>query len=268
MSALLPKRPLAETGMDISVLGLGTVKWGRNQNVKYPAFELPEDAALHALLDMAEARGINLLDTAPAYGIAEERVGKILRDRKESGFLVMTKTGEEFIDGESFYHFTAEHTTSSVERSLQRLHRSCLDMVMVHCSGNDVEVLKDTPVLATLERLKQQGKLRAIGVSTMTVEGGLLAVECADAVMVPFSVGYKAHLPVIEKAHALGKAVLVKRALYSGPSLEKKLPLEDHLRAVLDVPGVTSLIAGTINLHHLQENIDATLHALATSTTP
>jgi aryl-alcohol dehydrogenase-like predicted oxidoreductase len=238
------------------------VKWGRNQQVKYPAFELPDDATLHRLLDAAESAGINFLDTAPAYGIAEERVGKILHQRSGHQFIVATKTGEEFANGESQYHFTAKQTEASVHRSLRRLNALVLDLVMIHCSADDVAVLHNTEVLETLQRLRQDGFVRAIGVSTMTVEGGLLAVELADAVMVPFSIGYQAHRPVIEKAHALGKSVLIKRALYSGPSAEKKLPLHDHFSAVLQVPGVSSLVAGTINPAHLLENIAAVHQAL------
>lgn len=255
MSERLPMRPLGRTGLEVSVLGLGTVKWGRNQQVKYPAFELPTNEVLHALLDRAEAAGVNLLDTAPAYGIAEERVGKILLERKQSRFLVMTKTGEEFADGVSHHHFTSKHTEASVHRSLRRLNALTLDLVMVHCPGDDLGTLRHTPVLETLRKLQTQGLVRAVGVSTMTVEGGLLAAELADVVMVPFNIAYREHLPVIEKAHALHKGVLIKRALYSGAQAEQKLPLEDHLRAVIELPGVSSLIAGTINPIHLQENL-------------
>lgn len=253
----IPRRPLAGTHLEISMLGLGTVKWGRNQQVKYPAFELPDDATLHQLLDIAESAGLNFLDTAPAYGIAEERVGRILRQRQGGPWVIATKTGEEFLNGQSHYHFTAQQTEASVHRSLRRLNQLVLDLVMVHCSSDDVAVLQETPVLETLHRLRGQGLVRAIGVSTMTVAGGLLAVELADAVMVPFNIGYRDHLPVIEKAHALGKSVLIKRALYSGPALENKLSLQDHFESVLRVPGVTTLVAGTINPAHLLENLAA-----------
>jgi len=263
MSAFkLPRRPLAGTDLEISMLGLGTVKWGRNQNVKYPAFELPDDATLHQLLDVAESAGVNFLDTAPAYGIAEERVGQILRQRKGGGWVIATKTGEEFTEGQSHFHFTAPETEASIHRSLRRLNQPVLDLVMIHCSADDAAVLQETPVLETLHRLRDQGLVRAIGVSTMTVAGGLLAVELADAVMVPFSIGYRDHLPVIEKAHALGKSVLIKRALYSGPALEQKLSLQDHFESVLRVPGVTTLVAGTINPAHLRENLTAATQAL------
>lgn len=253
----MPHLPLSDAGLHVSRLGLGTVKWGRNQQVKYPAFELPDDATLHRLLDIAEASGLNLIDTAPAYGIAEERVGQILAQRPQSAFVVATKTGESFINGTSHYDFSREQTEASILRSLKRLGRSELDLVMVHCSANDLGVLDQTPVLETLHALRDRGHVRAIGVSTMTVEGGLRAAELVDAVMVPFSASYRAHLSVIEKAHCLGKAVFIKRALYSGPAQDSQTPLRDMLAPVLQTPGVTSIIAGTINPKHLQENIDA-----------
>ena len=78
-----------------SVLGLGTVKFGRNRNVRYPGgegFALPSDREIETLLDVAVECGIRTLDTAPAYGAAEERLGKLLRTRRRDFFLV-TKTG-------------------------------------------------------------------------------------------------------------------------------------------------------------------------------
>src|SRR6187551_1536728 len=101
----LPKRPLGSTGFQVSVLGLGTVKFGRNQKIKYPTFELPTDRAICQLLDDAQRYGINLLDTAPAYGIAEERLGALLGTR-HSEFIIITKCGEEFVNGQSNYDFS------------------------------------------------------------------------------------------------------------------------------------------------------------------
>jgi aryl-alcohol dehydrogenase-like predicted oxidoreductase len=253
----LARHHLPHLHTPVSCIGLGTVKWGRNQQVKYPAFELPTDATLHALLDLAAAAGLNLLDTAPAYGIAEERVGQILQQRGGADFVVMTKTGETFQDGESIFDFSAEATCASVRRSLKRLKRDHLDLVMVHCSADDVSVLRDTPVLETLEQLRSEGVVGSIGVSTMTVEGGLLATELVDAVMVPYNIGYRAHLPVIERAKLLGKGVLLKRALYSGPAQGSALTPGEMLRPLLATEGVTSIIVGTINPEHLRDNLEA-----------
>ena len=70
-SRTLPIRPLGLSGLQLSVLGLGTVKLGRNTDVKYPQdFELPSDEAILNLLEVAGSLGINYLDTAPAYGLS------------------------------------------------------------------------------------------------------------------------------------------------------------------------------------------------------
>src|SRR5580704_2526677 len=144
----LPQRPLGRTGLTVSVLGLGTVKFGRNQKIRYPTFELPSDEAICQLLEESRDLGINLLDTAPAYGIAEERLGELLGKERDH-FVIVTKTGEEFANGVSAYDFSAAHTRESVERSLKRLKTDRLDCVLVHCPRNDVEVLSNMPVLET-----------------------------------------------------------------------------------------------------------------------
>ena len=137
---LVEKRTLGQSGIHASCLGLGTVKFGRNQEVKYPkTFSIPSDKQLEGLLDEARELGINLLDTAPAYGSSEQRIGQILTDR--SNWILCTKVGEEFIDGKSFYNFSGQHTKTSIERSLKNLNTDYLDLVLVHSDGNDNTII-------------------------------------------------------------------------------------------------------------------------------
>src|SRR3990167_7608998 len=93
---ILQKRSLGQTGIEVSVIGLGTVKFGRNQGVKYPvSFQLPSDQELEVLVNTAFDLGMNLLDTAPAYGMSEERLGKLLQSKRPD-WVISTKVGEEF----------------------------------------------------------------------------------------------------------------------------------------------------------------------------
>lgn len=254
----LPQRPFGSTGLRVSVLGLGTVKFGRNQKIKYPTFALPTDAEILQLLDDAQCLGLNLLDTAPAYGHAEERLGQLLGARREQ-FVIVTKTGEDFADGESTYNFSAEHTRLSVERSLRRLRTDRLDCVLVHCPRNDFETLNNSPVFATLAELKQRGDIRSFGASTSTVAGGLLTLAQADVVMATHSADYTDEEPVIRRAAELGKGVLIKKGLGSGSLATGTAPrtLEDNFRPIFALPGVSSLIIGTLNPKHLRENAAA-----------
>ena len=102
----MQKRALGSTGIDVSVLGLGTVKIGRNQQVKYPSgFELPDDKSVIELFELARSSGINFIDTAPAYGSSEQRLGELLPDRHD--WVIMTKVGEIFESGQSRFDFSS-----------------------------------------------------------------------------------------------------------------------------------------------------------------
>ena len=156
-------RPLGSTGLTVSPLGLGTVKLGRDQGVKYPnGFSIPDDAAARALLHQARELGINLLDTAPAYGISEERLGPLLRGQRQD-WVIVSKVGEEFINGASLFDFSPAHTRLSVERSLKRLETEHIELLLVHSDGNDLAILHDSGVYATLAELKREGKIGAFG---------------------------------------------------------------------------------------------------------
>ncbi len=111
----MDKIALGQTGIDISPIGLGTVKFGRNQGVKYPQeFDIPDEDYLANLLDVAKSLGINMLDTAPSYGMSEERLGRLLSGQRED-WVIVGKVGEEFENGKSSYHFTPDHFTRSLE---------------------------------------------------------------------------------------------------------------------------------------------------------
>ncbi len=249
-------RPLGSTGIRVSPLGLGTVKLGRNQQVKYPrAFELPSDAQVVDLLALSRELGVNLLDTAPAYGTSEERLGR-LRPGVREDWVIVTKVGEFFDGGQSRFDFSAAATRASVERSLRRLGTDYLDAVLIHSDGDDERILNHEPVLETLADLKDEGMIRAHGISSKTVAGGLRAVELCDVVMATYNPVDTAERPVLDAAHRNGKGVLVKKGLRSGHVAGADGVLES-LRFVFAHPAVSSLVVGTINPEHLRANVTA-----------
>lgn len=256
---MLPRRDLGTTGMQVSCLGLGTVKFGRNQGVKYPEdFALPSDQEITALLDQAREAGINLLDTAPAYGSSEERLGRLLPDREN--WLLCTKVGEIFEDGLSRYDFSARHVRESIEQSLRDLRADYLDLVLIHSDGNDLDILEKSDCLETLERLRERGLLRATGMSSKSIAGGLRAIELVDVLMLTYNRSDTSQRPVIEQAQKAGKGVLVKKGLASGHAVGDgdsagSNSVADNFRFLLEPPGISSIIVGTINPEHLCENI-------------
>lgn len=252
-------RALGATGIKVSVLGLGTVKFGRNQQVKYPqAFDLPNDAAVSDLLACAYDSGINFIDTAPAYGNSELRLGQLLP--KHQNWVVMTKVGEIFEHGESRFDFSAAYTRASVESSLKRLKREAIDIVLVHSDGDDMRIIKHEGVLEALDKLKQKGLIKSFGMSSKTVAGGRWIVEHCDVVMATSNLSYNDDTDVITLAQKLNKGVVIKKGLQSGhaDTASGGSGVEQSITHVINQPGVSSMIVGTINKKHLLDNIDIT----------
>lgn len=255
-------RALGATGLPVSPLGLGTVKLGRREGLGYPRrFEIPDDRKAASLLAAARACGINLLDTAPAYGSSEERLGRLLRGTRKD-WVICTKTGEEFDDGVSRFDFSASHTRASVERSLRRLETDYLDIVLVHSDGEDLRILVETDALGELERLKQQGLVRAFGVSTKTVAGGIAAAARCDVLMVTYNLRHQSERAVLDACTEKGTGVLIKKALAGGRLCSDDGLLQQSFDLVYAHPAVSSVVCGTIDRTHLLQNVAAAERAL------
>ena len=263
-------RELGATGIQVSALGLGTVKLGRNRALKYPAsFTLPDERSARRLLDLAAELGINLLDTAPAYGSSEERLGRLLAGNRR-GWILCTKVGEEFEQGRSRFDFSPEHTRESVLRSLRRLGTDVLDIVLVHSDGRDLQIIEQMGTLEMLAQLKREGLLRAFGMSTKTVAGGLAAAAACDVVMVTYNPLAQQERPVLDECARLGRGVLVKKVFDSGhlvepadaPDTGRPAP-QASLELVLGHPGTSAAVVGTINPLHLRSNAEAARRVLA-----
>jgi aryl-alcohol dehydrogenase-like predicted oxidoreductase len=256
-------RALGQTDLLVSPLGLGTVKLGRNSGVKYPkAFDLPDDAQVATLLSTARDCGINLIDTAPAYGISEQRLGQLLPGSR-SDWVICTKVGETFHNQQSRYDFTLKATRASLEQSLRLLGTDYLDVVLVHCPDEDLHCLQHTDVLAELARWQKRGHIRAIGASTKTVAAGLFALDFADLAMITFNPADQSQLPVMARARAMGKSVFLKKVLDSGHAMahtpHSSTAGSTAIALALDQHSVASAIIGTLNPRHLLDNVgDAT----------
>ncbi len=256
-------RPLGNTGMAVSALGLGTVKLGRDRGVKYPqSFTIPDDRAASLLLAQAKDLGINLIDTAPAYGNSEQRLGPLLKGQRNE-WLICSKVGEEFYDGKSHFDFSPEHVEYSIERSLVRLETDYIDMVLVHSNGNDLEIINHFGTLSALAALKKKGLIRAFGMSTKTVEGGLAAANACDIVMCTYNLGYRDEAVVLDECARLGKGALIKKALASGHlAANYDDPVQASMDLIFSHPGASSAIIGTITPAHLEANVLAANHSV------
>lgn len=110
--------------------------------------------------------GINFFDTAPAYGNgrSEELLGAAIKGRRE-GVVIATKVGRT--------QLTAEGVARSCEESLRRLGVATIDLLQVHWPSREVPI---DETIGALERLKREGKVRAIGVCNFGI-GNLRDIE-------------------------------------------------------------------------------------------
>lgn len=251
----------------VSPLGLGTVKLGRDKLVKYPEnFEIPDDKSATNLINLAKDLGINLIDTAPAYGNSEQRLGRLLR-RQRHDWVICSKAGEEFDNStaQSSFNFTPEHIRFSVERSLQRLQTDFIDILLIHSNGEDVDIINKYGVFQVLDSLKQEGKIRASGMSSKTVAGGIMALQQSDCAMVTYNLNQSDEQAVIDYAAINNKAILLKKVLASGQLQqgEQTPSLQQSFNFIFAKSAVTAAITGTINPEHLRANVAATKNALA-----
>lgn len=240
-------RPLGHTGLAVSPISLGTTKLGRNTGVKYPtSFALPSDQQVEELLSTAIQLGVNLIDTAPAYGESERRLGAFIASHRDR-LIICTKCGEQYLNGRSVYDFSAAAISQSVDESLRLLRTGQLDILMLHSDGRDVEILTQTDAVSALENLKKSGKVRAVGISAKTPAGILAACRTLDVVMAPFSQKDQSLAGALVKAHQAGLGVLAIKGLDSG-HLEPAAAVDFVVRQ----PFIDSLVVGTINPEHLR----------------
>lgn len=155
---------IGKSDVQATALGLGTNAVGG-----YNLFpNLKDDDGLK-LVRTGLNHGITLLDTAYVYGLghSEELVGQAMHDFDRHSFALATKGAQDFSSGEQVINNTPEFLTAQVEASLKRLNTDYLDIYYIHFPD------KDTPkaeAVGALQRLREQGKIRAIGVSNFSLD--------------------------------------------------------------------------------------------------
>jgi aryl-alcohol dehydrogenase-like predicted oxidoreductase len=154
---------IAGTSLTVSRVGLGTWAiggwmWGGTD----------EEESVRTICTAVE-RGINLIDTAPAYGFgrSEEIVGRAIADHDlRSRVIIATKTGLEWKDGKVFRNASRERILSEVDQSLRRLKTDYIDIYQVHWPDPLVPIEETAEAM---QSLLEEGKIRAIGVSNFSV---------------------------------------------------------------------------------------------------
>jgi methylglyoxal reductase len=169
-------RVLGDSGIRASVVGMGTWVTGGGE-----MWNGVDDAASLRALDAALDHGVNFIDTAPAYGWghSEEIVGRAIRGRRDQ-VVVATKCGMWWESERGSFHFHLdgkdtfislhpETISVEIENSLRRLGTDYIDLYQTHWPAKEPDLTPIEDTMACLMKLRDEGKIRAIGVSNVSL---------------------------------------------------------------------------------------------------
>ena len=199
----LPRREVGQTGLEVSILGFGTMAVGG----QYPDVD---DAAATATLAAARAAGITFFDAAPQYGcgLAEERLGRALQSMPvDDAPVISSKVGKAIVplgsggqaqralhfpgghDAEMAFDYSYDCTMQIVGQSLLRLNRDRIDMLLIHDvtrhfhGDTGIEAAfraAMTGALRALHHLRDDGVVRAIGIGLKDCDIAMRFIEDGD----------------------------------------------------------------------------------------
>lgn len=242
----------------------------------------PESAS--SLLREAHGKGINFFDTADLYnrGLNEEVVGKALKPYRDE-VVISTKVGNVWNgDGSGWeWNPTKEYILTGVNESLRRLQTEYIDLYMLH--GGTIDDPIDE-IIEAFDRLKDQGKIRAYGISSIrpnTIRE-YVSRSNIDCVMMQYSLLDRRpeeesldllaenNISVITRG-TLGKGMLINKEPrdylgYSREEVERlqnainktENPISTSVQFVLNHPAVASAVLGIRTKEQLDEIVHAT----------
>lgn len=274
----MQKQQLGRTGLQVGRLGYGTMglRGPRTWGVRVVS-DVQADRFLNLVLDS----DINFIDTAPDYGITEERIGQYISSRR-SEFYLATKCGcapVQQADHLEVHHvWTKDTITRNLETSLRRMRTDYIDILQFH--GGDAATLQSEGLIELLQGFRTQGKIRFIGVSSSLPElPGLIDLKVFDTFQIPYSCLSPKHHDLISRAAATGAGIIIRGGVaQGGPDAEIQRPalndlwtlaelddvlpqgmsrVEMILRFTLTHPHCHTTIVGTCNTEHLSQNLIA-----------
>lgn len=263
-------------------LCLGTVQLGMDYGIRGQRQPSPEDAV--GILDYATQNGIDTIDTACAYGTAEDVVGVFLGRRtvRRDQLFVISKLRPNLLDGvapDRYY----EVAKANLQASLRRLRTDYLDAYMCHSA----RYVFNEEIMSAMRRLRDEGLVRHNGVSVYEPNEAMacMASENTDFMQLPFSVFDQRMLKAgvfatpqtactrIHSRSAFIQGLVLMREGEVPPFLAKARPLVRRIDALCARHGISRialamgfvkrqsaishLVFGVDNLVQLREDIDA-----------
>lgn len=277
------KSQLGKTGLEVSRIGLGTVEIGISDYAVGQKGLVSEQDAIRLLQEAADI-GVTYIDTARAYGVAEERIGKseIL---KKHGVIVGTKCAQFLEKGEDVHGPELEkRIRAEIEESLRQLQTESLQLVQLH--GGSEEQIKRGELIKVMQTLKDEGKVQHVGIAVRGEDAAIAAItsEFFETIQIAYSIlDQRMAQNVLSQAKQKNVGIINRSVLLKGvltqhyPKLPDTLaPLKEAagkaeeiaqelgtilpglaLQFVLSNPAITTALVGTMKTAHLASALKA-----------
>lgn len=227
MSGFAPL-PLYRGGPTVGRLGFGTVALGLAYGVG-PEAVLPSEADAIATLHAARMGGVDFFDTAPAYGLAEQRTGLALG--KDAKAVIATKVflPKELSDAE-----LPAFIRASIATSLECLQRHRLDLLKIH-NATAADMAR-RPLIETLHAEVEAGRVAALGASVYGPDdaAAVIATPGFKSVQIAFSILDQRCRSIFAQAEAAGVGLVVRSALLKGALTARARHLPPALAPLAD----------------------------------
>lgn len=272
------RKTLGRTGLEVTQLGYGSM--GLRGPKTWGVRVVGEEAA-DKFLNAVLGAGINFIDTAPDYGISEERIGRYISSRR-SEFYLATKCGCAYTQHDD--HIQIDHVWKrevlerNIETSLKRLRTDYVDVLQFH--GGDADTLQREGLIDAMRDFRDQGLIRFIGASSSLPHlPALIDLGVFDTFQIPYSCLAPQHHDLITRAAEAGAGIILRGGIgQGGPDAEIQRPAlndvwtrarldevlpagmkraELILRYTLAHPHCHTTIVGTCNPKHLADNVAA-----------
>ncbi|MDD2225064.1 MAG: aldo/keto reductase [Candidatus Shapirobacteria bacterium] len=245
-------------------LGLGLIGIGREWgNIPSP---IPNETEATEFLKKSVDLGILFLDTAPAYGSSEKKLGiflKTLSDGERQSLTVSTKFGEHWDENnnQSYVDHSYEALCRSIDKSINILGK--IDLLQLHKSNPDVLISRD--FFRSLDYARKKG-IFEFGASVSDLISGEIAIRSKDisVIQIPFNESNQSLEKLIDLSIINNKTLIINRPFNSGKNIlpdttkeEKKITLINSFRFILKKPFYGFILTGTTSIDHLKENIEA-----------
>jgi aryl-alcohol dehydrogenase-like predicted oxidoreductase len=238
---------LSSTGLRVSRLAIGTGTNGFGGRSEQTALGIE---GLADLLREAYDHGVNFWDAADGYG-SHPHVARALQGIPRDKVVIATKTMSR--DG--------QQVTRDVERYLRELGTDVIDIVLMHFLTQARWPQRFSGAMEALSRAKEQGKVRAVGVSCHNLGAFRAATESDWVDVVLARINYAGVsmdaspdkvVPVIERMYASGKAIYGMKVLGRG---QLARDARKAIQYVLSLGTVHAMTIGTTRQEHLRQNL-------------